>query len=171
MIEQSGNHNSPGWPDVVPGPGVHDADAADVLGRRALAALIDTSVMFCLGLALALTVGEKTAANGTVWVSLEGGVLYCYLGLVLLYFFAFEATSGQTVGKGMVKLRVVRLDGMPARPAAIATRTLLRLVDWLPLLNLVGIICVLATRRHQRVGDLLAKTVVVGQEDDKCCRR
>lgn len=163
MIEQSGDQWSGSRPDVGPAQGVHDKDAAEVIGRRVAATLIDMIIMFCLGVALALTVGESTVANGAVSFSLNNGEVFLYIGLVLLYFFICEAVSGQTLGKRWLKLRVMRLDGMPARPAAIATRTLLRLVDWLPFLNLLGFICVLATSRRQRVGDLLAKTVVVRQ--------
>lgn len=141
--------------------GVHDADASGVLSSRVVAALIDVGAMFCLFLIMVVTMGEVIRENGTVSAYLQGGDACLYFGLVLSYFFIFEATSGQTLGKRLMKLRVARLDGTPARPAAIAIRTLLRVVDWLPFFNLGGLVCMLVTRRHQRIGDLLAKTIVV----------
>lgn len=166
MIEQLGEDNmDQSRRGVLPTQGGHNADAAGVLGRRVIAALIDIGVLFCLFLALALVMGEATLAQGTVSANLQGGEVYLYVGLVLSYFFAFEATLAQTIGKRLLKLRVVRLDGTRARPTAIAIRTLLRLLDWLPVFNLVGFICMLATRRHQRIGDLLAKTIVVRQQN------
>lgn len=154
---------------------IEQPDATHVIGRRVVAALIDIIAMFFLFLALALALGPTVMSSYSYdryggsyvstgfYVGLEGGAFLLYVGLVLLYFFVFEMSSGQTLGKRMLKLRVAHLDGTPAQPAAIAIRTLLRFVDWLPLFNLVGFVCVLATRRRQRVGDLLAKTVVVRQ--------
>ena len=63
------------------------------------------------------------------------------------------------MGKLLVGLRVVRAGG--GRPSVwkVATRTVLRVVDWLPLLYLVGFIAMLATgARRQRLGDLAAGT-------------
>src|SRR5262249_60607544 len=57
--------------------------------------------------------------------------------------------------------RVVRPGGSRASAAAVAGRTLLRLIDWLPALYLTGFITVLATGpRRQRLGDLAARTGV-----------
>ena len=73
-----------------------------------------------------------------------------------------QSMTGQTAGKALAGLRVLRPDGSRPATGAIAARTLLRLVDWLPFLYLVGFICLLATgQRRQRVGDLAAGTAVV----------
>jgi uncharacterized RDD family membrane protein YckC len=172
---------SPGLPPgVVPDqpPGV--APPRNPLGRRASAALVDVvvlSVVFLiLGLAtggtpVPLPPGELSWSVGTVAVStwsirfgevtVAGGWLALYLALVLVYYFALEATTGRTVGKRILGLRVVSRDGSRPSQGAIAVRTLLRLVDWVPLLYLVGFITALATgRRRQRVGDLAAQTEV-----------
>jgi hypothetical protein len=82
-----------------------------------------------------------------------------YLGLVLVYYFALEATIGQTVGKRLVGVRVVHGDGDRPSVGRVAIRTVVRLVDWLPLLYLVGFLTMLATgTRRQRLGDLAART-------------
>jgi uncharacterized RDD family membrane protein YckC len=133
----------------------------DLLGRRIGAALIDLVLLGGLGLILGLTIGEYSFAGPGFTVLLTGTRFLLYLALVLLYYFAAEATSGQTVGKRLLGLRVVRTDGSRPSVGAIAGRTLLRIVDWLPLLYLVGFVVALATGpRRQRVGDLAAKTVV-----------
>jgi hypothetical protein len=70
-----------------------------------------------------------------------------------------EATIGQTVGKLLVGLRVVRAGGGRPNVLEVATRTLARVVDWLPALYLVGFLLMLATgARRQRLGDLAANT-------------
>lgn len=68
---------------------------------------------------------------------------------------------GQTVGKRLLRLRVVDVHGMRLQPSQIVIRNLLRFVDMLPGLYLVGGIACLASRRAQRLGDLAANTVVI----------
>jgi uncharacterized RDD family membrane protein YckC len=69
--------------------------------------------------------------------------------------------QGQTVGKRVLGLRVVDVNGLRLQPSQIIIRNLLRAVDSLPLFYLVGGIVCLATRNGQRLGDLAANTVVV----------
>jgi hypothetical protein len=94
-------------------------------------------------------------------LALHGSWFIAFLALVLSYYFVLEAVSGQTVGKRLLGLRVSRA-GERASVGAVAGRTVLRLVDWLPFLYLVGFVTMLATgARRQRVGDLAAQTSVV----------
>jgi uncharacterized RDD family membrane protein YckC len=67
---------------------------------------------------------------------------------------------GQTLGKRLLRLRVVDAQGLRLQFPQVALRNLLRLVDMLPLLYLVGGAASLLTRRCQRLGDLAANTVV-----------
>ncbi|MGE5827948.1 MAG: RDD family protein [Micromonosporaceae bacterium] len=134
----------------------------DVLGRRISAALIDLGLLTVLFIVLGLTIGESKMEDGTASVNLNGLQVLLFVVLVLLYYFAFEAAIGQTIGKLILGLRVVRVDGGRPSMAAIATRTLLRIIDGLPLLYLVGFIMVMATgERRQRLGDVVAQTKVV----------
>jgi uncharacterized RDD family membrane protein YckC len=111
-----------------------------------------------------ITVGEVGA--GTWWLRFGGATvagrwLAVYLAMLLLYFFILETRSGQTAGKRLLGLRVTGADANRPPASAIAARTLLRLIDWLPLLYLTGFITVLATgARRQRLGDLAAGTAV-----------
>lgn len=131
----------------------------DVLGRRIGAALIDLALMVAVFAILAATIGESTVEGGELSFELTGAEGALYLALVLLYYFALEAAIGQTVGKLLLGLRVVRTGGRHPSTVAIAVRTLLRVVDWLPFLYLVGFISMMATgARRQRLGDLAAKT-------------
>jgi uncharacterized RDD family membrane protein YckC len=133
----------------------------DMLGPRVGAALIDLVLLGAVFVILAATIGDSTVKGGEVYFELTGAEAALYLSLVLLYYFALEAAIGQTVGKLLLGLRVVSTDGSRPSVVAIAARTLLRVVDWLPLLYLVGFIAMLATGvRRQRLGDLAAKTGV-----------
>jgi len=67
---------------------------------------------------------------------------------------------GQTIGKRLFGLRVIDVHGLRLQLPQIVIRNLLRLVDSLPLLYLVGGIAALVSRNGQRLGDLAANTVV-----------
>jgi uncharacterized RDD family membrane protein YckC len=131
----------------------------DLLGRRISAALIDLALLIAVFAILAATIGESRVDESEFSFELNGAEAALYFAFVLLYYFALEAAIGQTVGKLLLGLRVVRTDGSRPSVAAIAVRTLLRIVDWLPLFYLVGFIAMLATGlRRQRLGDLAART-------------
>jgi uncharacterized RDD family membrane protein YckC len=108
---------------------------------------------------LAVLVGEASVGGGAFSFSLDGAEFALHVALALLYYLVLEATIGQTVGKLLVGLRVVRAGGGRPNVWKVATRTLVRVVDWLPALYLVGFIAMLATgARRQRLGDLAADT-------------
>ena len=133
------------------------------LDRRILAGLLDAFLLSAVFVVLAVGSGGTGASGQTVVVSLDGGAFLAFVVVALGYHFACEAASGRTLGKLAFGLRVVRWDGERAGPGAVAVRTLLRLVDVLPLYYVAGLLCVLASgpQRRARLGDLAARTVVV----------
>ena len=70
---------------------------------------------------------------------------------------------GQTIGKRLVRLRVMDEHGLRLQPSQIVIRNLLRFVDSLPVFYLVGGLACLVNRRAQRLGDYAASTIVVRQ--------
>jgi uncharacterized RDD family membrane protein YckC len=82
-----------------------------------------------------------------------------------VYWTACEALwGGQTLGKRAMRIRVVRLDGSPVGLYESAVRNLTRAVDFLHLLYGTGVLCMLLSRQHRRLGDFLAGTVLVREE-------
>jgi len=69
--------------------------------------------------------------------------------------------SGQTLGKRLLRLRVNDVNGLQLQFSQIVIRNLLRFVDSLPVLYLVGGLTCLISRYAQRLGDIAANTVVV----------
>lgn len=133
----------------------------DVLGRRVAAAAVDLVLLIVLFVVVGIAIGDSSSGDGQASVNLNGGPFLIYLALVLLYYFVTEATMGGTFGKRLLGLRVVSMEGGPAGTGAVAVRTLMRLIDSLPFLYLIGFISMLATGvRRQRLGDLVAKTTV-----------
>ena len=68
--------------------------------------------------------------------------------------------QGQTLGKRLLRLRVMDEQGLRLKFSQIVIRNLLRFVDSLPALYLVGGLACLLNRRAQRLGDFAANTVV-----------
>ena len=133
----------------------------NVTAPRLAAALIDIVVLTGLLVIMAATVGTFRVGSSGFDFFVGGWWFLVYLALLLLYYFALETLTGQTVGKLLLGVRVQRTDGSRPSAAAIAGRTVLRLIDWLPLLYLVGFIAMMATgARRQRLGDLAASTAV-----------
>jgi len=103
-------------------------------------------------------------------LSLDGGLLialYVLLNFALFwaYFIGFELRwNGQTPGKRLAGLRVVRLDGTPACVLEIVVRNLVRLVDLLPFFYALGAVVVLSNRHSRRLGDFAAGTLVIRTE-------
>ena len=82
------------------------------------------------------------------------------------YFILFEwLWNGQTPGKRLMKLRVIREDGRPVTLWVAIARNLLRICDAVPGFVLpvysIGLIVIFMSNRDQRVGDIFAGTVVV----------
>ena len=128
------------------------AGGEDLLGVRIGTALIDLALLFGLLVVLSVTIGEASVGDGFSFYLNSYADEALYLGLVLVYYFALEATIGQTVGKLLTGLRVVRPDGDRPSVSAVAIRTVVRLVDWLPLLYLVGFLTMLATGARRVLG-------------------
>ena len=129
--------------------------------RRVLAALIDLMIVGA-GAALILFAADVLpSGGGSAREEVGSGLYLIALAWALYYYFACESGGGQTLGKRVMKLRVVRADGGEAGMREIAVRTVLRVVDGIGL-YLVGLIVMLASgKRRQRLGDMAGGTIVV----------
>ena len=135
-------------------------------GSRFLAVALDTALQILMFLALVLIlVGVRLAAGSglAAWATwVQAGVVLVSFLLMYGYFAAFEAMwNGQTPGKRRIGLRVISVSGRPITAIDAILRNLLRIVDSIPGIYAVGLVSVFLTARNQRLGDLVAGTVVV----------
>jgi uncharacterized RDD family membrane protein YckC len=101
-------------------------------------------------------------AGGTSFMTTTTAVAWQWLTLLgILYFAVPEAMFGATPGKHLMRIKIVRRDGGPLTLRDVLIRNILRPVDFLPILYLLGGMLVLATSAAQRLGDLTAGTTVV----------
>ncbi len=138
------------------------------IGSRAMAAVIDAVICLLLLIGLLFVwrlVAAGTSLSGTpasaAWVL--GMAVFAQFAILWGYYVLFEALAdGQTPGKQVLHLRVVRDGGYSITFGASAVRNLVRLVDMQPVLTYgVGMLSVLFSRSGKRLGDYAAGTVVV----------
>src|SRR5690606_10153127 len=85
-----------------------------------------------------------------------------YFSVSIGYGIVFEwMWRGQTIGKKLLRLRVMDETGLPLQFRQVVLRNLLRVVDKLPYFYLVGGISAVLSAKSQRLGDMASGTVVV----------
>jgi uncharacterized RDD family membrane protein YckC len=121
---------------------------------RICAAFIDNVIVYGGYVALCAVLHWRVASVQHIWVPQLAGISY---------HFALESRDGQTLGKRRYGIRVVAVDGSPASARAIAVRSVLRIVDQLPVCYVSGLVSMVRTgpARRQRIGDVAAGTIVV----------
>jgi uncharacterized RDD family membrane protein YckC len=140
--------------------------------RRAVAFLLDTLVVYLVGLAAAFATGFVVSF---VFILITGrapeiddarlNIVSFVFGLLLttLYYFLFEVVHGASPGKAMLGMRVVMDDGRRCTPRAAITRGLMRYLD--SLFFGFPAIMVMKAPLYQRYGDRQAHTLVLRRND------
>jgi uncharacterized RDD family membrane protein YckC len=126
------------------------------VGRRAVAVIIDSILLMIVGWALAAMTGGTTSTG----FNLGGAPALLFFLIAFAYFTVMEKTSGATLGKKLMGLKVVREGGEAMDWGAAIIRNLLRFIDGF-FFYLVGAIVVWVSKKRQRLGDMAAKTLVV----------
>lgn len=136
-----------------------------VVGRRVAQFLLDELLVFLPMLLLAITVVWLFHPPGPGLLTFLKVVLYTmlaldFLGLLFVTVWWPYRHGGQTPAMRWLRLRIQTLEGGHPSLGAFVVRELLMVVDgfaW----GLAGIVVMLVTRRRQRFGDVVARTVVV----------
>jgi len=157
-------------PPVVAVPSATGIDARLVLagpGARSIAFILDWLFRASLAFAYLLLASLLINGNWTFEVAEDREVLWYLAGMApgsaiyLLYHPILETLmSGRTPGKRMIGVRILTVDGRAPPIGALVTRNMFRIVDSMPLFYVVGLLFVMFGRRHLRLGDLAAGTVL-----------
>src|SRR5476651_1619925 len=138
------------------------------VGSRTLAILVDLALgglvlftVYALTMLLAHDVADdwltRLSSNAlkTLLMLLIFGFQWCYFNL-------FEwMWNGQTPGKRLLHLRVIKVDGSPVSGIDVLLRNLSRPIDTLGPMGLIGLLMIFVSRKAQRLGDLMARTLVI----------
>ncbi len=134
------------------------------MGNRMLAFLLDSLITSLLSIAVVVLFSLVGLLSGS-----ETAIYYIYALLLLAlfvihwgYFITFELIwHGQTPGKRLLRIKVVREDGRPVNFTASFLRNILRTVDVLPGGYALGLIMIFVNAREKRIGDIVGGTMVV----------
>jgi len=126
------------------------------VGRRAVAVIIDSILLFVVGYVIAAATGNTTEAG----FHMQGAPAIVFFAIALGYYIVMEAMSGATIGKRVMGLKVVKQSGEPLDWQASIVRNLMRIIDGF-FFYLVGAVTVWFSKGRQRLGDMAAHTKVV----------
>jgi uncharacterized RDD family membrane protein YckC len=130
------------------------------VGERVLARLIDYGLFILiaiLGLICYAFVENATGSQGVIIV-----MVIIYASLYVFYDLLCETfMNGQSIGKRVMKIKVVSLDG--ARPSfgQYLLRWLFRIVDFTLSFQVCGLLCAAVSKNQQRLGDMVAGTTLI----------
>ncbi len=132
-------------------------------GARSVAWMIDLAIYLGILIGVLVLIG---LLSGFVGESIGNGVFLLAMFLLSWFYNVFFEMSSKsaTPGQRTMGLKVASVTGGPVRLPQSIIRNLLRIVDFMPGAYLFGLVCCLFTDRFQRLGDLVADTVVVYAE-------
>lgn len=154
------------------------------IGNRFLAVAIDHTIQY-LGIGVTVIIflfaagylgSDDTSLIDSIGVDTPNWIVAVMIVVLFLLFAGYFAFfewwwDGQTPGKRLMKLRVIREDGRPITLWEAIARNLLRIFDAVPGFVIpvysIGLIVVFLSSRDQRVGDMFAGTVVIRERTDE----
>jgi uncharacterized RDD family membrane protein YckC len=138
------------------GRGAVDDDVGNVhvVGRRIVAVVADGVLVGVLSVIPITVVGDFPGVGPWLAVAVTG----------FLYFWLLEGYYSTTPGKYALGLEVVSTGGSHIDIGTSGVRNLFRFVDGLPTGYLLGFVVIAISERNQRIGDLLANTLVIRRE-------
>lgn len=136
------------------------------LSQRFLALVID---FFCLSLVFF----PVTKIVKGVWIMssqehqwsygwfITDPLCIAFLFIIILYFIILEGTIGATIGKKLLRMRVVNIYGSKLNLWQALVRNFLRIVDALPAFNILGVVLIIKSPERARFGDRVAGSRVI----------
>ncbi|MBE9585333.1 RDD family protein [Mucilaginibacter sp. JRF] len=141
----------------------HELPLRPYLAKRIVATLIDYAI-FSLFTCVYIWVFDEDPDVTNMQVT--GVAMLPITILWLLYFPLTETLNGATPGHDIMKLKVVLTNGRDISFSVALKRRVCDLID-ISTYGIVAVILILKTQKHQRLGDLLANTVVIKKEHSK----
>lgn len=131
------------------------------VGERFVAFLIDGLILFTY-----ITLMENFMDISRLFSDADPWTVRGFLGLLMLPAFFYSVLchilfKGQTIGKMIMKIKVVRFDGTPNQWYNLFVRWMLRIIDIWMFFSSIGVISILLSDKKQRVGDAASGTVVI----------
>lgn len=139
------------------------------VGERILAYLLD--VVVWIAYSIVIMVIFEMVNMDSLTRDMDGWSVSAIYGIVFLpvlfYTLYLEALmEGQTIGKRVMKIKVIKIDGYQAGFGDYLIRWLFRLVEVTGIMGLIGLISLMVSAKTQRLGDMAAGTAVISLKND-----
>jgi uncharacterized RDD family membrane protein YckC len=125
------------------------------VGDRILAYLLDQLILVAYSIAVGVLFFNLGIEGEWVWISIIG-FPWLFYGVLFEIFM-----NGQTVGKRVLSIKVIRLNGTPATVGDFVLRWVFALVDFGLFSGAIAVVLIAAGGKGQRLGDLVAGTSVI----------
>jgi uncharacterized RDD family membrane protein YckC len=125
------------------------------IGDRILGHLIDRLILIAYSVAVVASLADRDVDLWYLWLLLLG-IPWMFYSLLFEVFM-----NGQTPGKQLMKIKVMRLNGTPATVGDFLLRWIFSLVDFYILSGAIALVAVAIGGKGQRIGDMVAGTTVV----------
>ncbi len=125
------------------------------LGDRILAYLLDLLIEIVFVVVMIALYFQIKMEISWVWIVTVGAPLLCYHLMFEIFM------NGQSPGKVLMKIKVIRLDGTPASIGDFILRWIFAFIDLRLMSGLIAVIAIAVGEKGQRLGDLVAGTTVI----------
>jgi uncharacterized RDD family membrane protein YckC len=135
------------------------------IGSRSLAIIIDILIQVIGGLLVIGAIRIFSFPLGPFFRSSGLGLIILLFACLVYwggYYMLFEIIwNGQTPGKRLLRIRIIKESGRPITAVEAIGRNLVRIVDFIPGFYGIGLVCMFLNKRNKRLGDFIAGTIAV----------
>ena len=138
------------------------------LGSRIGAYVVDLIMKFCYHLFISRAVIDRIGMSELTWDNWSVMSIYIIFYLPVIFYSLVQETlmDGQTIGKKLLSIKVVKIDGYQASFTDYLIRWVFRLIDVTGTMCVAGGISILVSKIHQRIGDIAAGTAVISLKNN-----
>lgn len=139
------------------------------VGERLLSQILDLLVILAYSLVVGYIIDkiglEKYLNSLDYW---SAAAVYIIIFLPVFFYTLIQESiwEGKTIGKRIMKLKVIKIDGYQAGFGDYLIRWLFRLIEVLPPFSVVGLITIIFNSKNQRIGDMGAGTAVISLKNN-----
>lgn len=134
------------------------------VGERMLGLILDLLVMIAYSIVAAFIIdasGLDSYILSLDFWSQTAIYIIVYLPIIFYTIVQESIFEGQTIGKRIMKTKVIKIDGYQAGFGDYLVRWLFRLIEIMPPLGIIGLLSVIFSERNQRIGDMAAGTAII----------
>lgn len=157
--------------EILTPENVHLEYEAAGFGSRYAAAFIDIFIQSVISLIISICASIlRSDSISDIFKSANSQLNQFFVAILIVlnfviflgYFIIFEmALNGQTPGKKLLRLRVIKENGEPVGIWESLVRNIVKILDYIPILNFIDLFILIFSDKYKRIGDYAASTIVI----------